>query len=83
MKSIKISSRIRKNLRWGVMFTALCLMTNPATSQPNNPTNPVPLDGGLSLLLAAGAGLGYRGYRNYRQNRGKDPDGKDNGMNRP
>jgi|GEM_PF-1317897 len=23
-------------------------------SQPNNPTNPVPLDGGLSLLVLAG-----------------------------
>ena len=74
MKNIKISSSVRKNLRGLIMFVILCLMTHPAASQPNNPTNPVPLDGGLSLLLAAGAGLGYKGYRNYRQNRGRNQD---------
>ncbi len=29
-------------------------------AQPNNPTNPVPMDGGLSLLEAGCAALGYK-----------------------
>lgn len=29
-------------------------------AQPGNPTNPVPLDGGISLLIAAGAAFGAK-----------------------
>lgn len=32
---------------------------DPPPVDPNDP-NPVPVDGGASLLLAAGAGYGYR-----------------------
>jgi len=34
-----------------------------ANAQPANPTNPVPLDGGISLLVAAGAAYGVKKYR--------------------
>jgi len=37
-------------------------------AQPLNPNNPVPLDGGLSLLLAAGATYGAgKLYQNKRR----------------
>lgn len=36
-------------------------------AQPNNPTNPVPLDGGLSLLVAGGAALGYKVFKKNRE----------------
>jgi hypothetical protein len=29
-------------------------------AQPGNPTNPVPIDGGISLLIAAGAAFGAK-----------------------
>lgn len=31
-----------------------------AFAQPGNPSSPTPIDGGLSLLIAAGAGLGAK-----------------------
>jgi hypothetical protein len=37
-----------------------------AQAQPSNPINPVPLDGGLSLLIAGGAALGYKAYKNKK-----------------
>jgi len=41
---------------------AICLLFCLFTfAQPNNPTNPVPLDGGLSLLAIGGSA--YAAYR--------------------
>lgn len=47
-------------------------MAEIAYGQPLPPPNPVPLDGGLSLLLAAGGALGYRTYKKHKQNTDKD-----------
>ncbi len=47
---------------------ALVCFSLTVMAQPNNPGNPVPLDGGLSLLLAGGAALGYRVYKETRKN---------------
>ena len=54
----------------GLMFTAL------AHGQPQDPpafgdnvTDLVPLDGGLSLLLAAGVTLGLKKAHDYRKNK--------------
>lgn len=38
----------------------LVFLYQPLFGQPFNPNNPVPLDGGISLLIAAGAGLGIK-----------------------
>jgi len=48
----------------GILVFILALgLSNELQAQPNNPTNPVPLDGGLSLLVAGGATLGYKKYK--------------------
>ena len=43
-------------------FTTLGLLmiVLAAFAQPGNPNNPVPLDGGISLLIAAGAAFGAK-----------------------
>lgn len=46
---------------------AFLLVAGIAMAQPNNPSNPVPLDGGLSLLIAGGAALGYKMYKGKKQ----------------
>jgi len=50
-----------------IVFT-FCLILGglAANAQPNNPSNPVPLDGGLSLLVAAGAAYGLKKYKDSR-----------------
>jgi hypothetical protein len=40
-----------------LILTTLVLV---AFAQPGNPNNPVPLDGGISLLIAAGAAFGAK-----------------------
>lgn len=39
-----------------------------AFAQPGNPNNPVPLDGGISLLIAAGAAFGAKKIYDARKN---------------
>jgi len=53
---------MNKILRISLAFAALVIMSQVALAQPPPPSNPaaVPIDGGLSLLLAAGAGLGAK-----------------------
>lgn len=53
---------MNKILRISLAIAALVVMSQVAMAQPPPPTNPaaVPIDGGLSLLLAAGAGLGAK-----------------------
>lgn len=50
-----------------VFLFAFLLVAGLAAAQPNNPNNPVPLDGGLSLLIAGGAALGYKVYKGKKQ----------------
>jgi len=38
----------------------LSMLVLVAFAQPGNPNNPVPLDGGISLLIAAGAAFGAK-----------------------
>lgn len=43
------------------LFTALFTLVAIAVwAQPGNPSAPAPIDGGISLLIAAGAGLGAK-----------------------
>lgn len=53
---------MNKILRISLAIAALVVMSQVAMAQPPPPANPaaVPIDGGLSLLLAAGAGLGAK-----------------------
>jgi hypothetical protein len=54
---------MNKILRISLAIAALVVMSQVAMAQPPPPpSNPaaVPIDGGLSLLLAAGAGLGIK-----------------------
>ncbi len=58
-------NRITIRFTFFLLFIAFGLAVQ---AQPNNPSNPVPLDGGLSLLLAGGAALGYKVYRKRNNN---------------
>jgi hypothetical protein len=53
---------MNKILRISLAIAALVVMSQVAMAQPPPPATPaaVPIDGGLSLLLAAGAGLGAK-----------------------
>ncbi len=53
-----------------ILFFLLGSLT--CLAQPNNPTNPVPIDGGLSLLVIGGSL--YASYRIRRElNQDNDP----------
>jgi hypothetical protein len=54
---------MKKNVRISLAIAALLIMSQVAMAQPPPPPSSpaaVPIDGGLSLLLAAGAGLGAK-----------------------
>lgn len=44
------------------------LVSIAAAAQPGNPSSPTPIDGGLSLLIAAGAGLGAKKLYDSKKN---------------
>ncbi len=46
-----------KKILTTLILTTIVLV---AFAQPGNPNNPVPLDGGISLLIAAGAAFGAK-----------------------
>jgi hypothetical protein len=51
-----------------VLFALICIalpVISLAQAGPDDP-NDVPVDGGLSLLLAAGTAYGIKKYRNYK-----------------
>lgn len=52
------------------LLVAFILVNQVALAQPPPPANPaaVPIDGGLGILLAAGAGLGgYKAWKKSKQ----------------
>jgi hypothetical protein len=54
---------MKKNVRISLAIAALLIMSQVAMAQPPPPPSSpaaVPIDGGLSLLLAEGAGLGAK-----------------------
>ncbi|HCS20720.1 MAG TPA: hypothetical protein DIW47_09205 [Bacteroidetes bacterium] len=50
-----------------IILAAFVGMGYVANAQPSNPTPPVPLDGGISLLVAAGAAYGVKKFRDSRK----------------
>lgn len=70
---------MKKNFKnkFVVIITLLVLCAGPAFAQPEEnggdpPNNDAPLDGGLSVLIAAGVGYGIKKVRDNRQSRKKD-----------
>jgi hypothetical protein len=63
--------------RFAIIITALLLCSVSAFAQPEEnggdpPINDAPLDGGLSVLIAAGVGYGIKKARDNRQSRKKN-----------
>jgi hypothetical protein len=52
-----VKAKKMKKILSTLMLTMLVLVV---FAQPGNPNNPVPLDGGISLLIAAGAAFGAK-----------------------
>lgn len=50
-----------------LLFLMVLLIPTIVFAQPIDP-NDVPIDGGLSLLLAAGAAYGAKKYRDHKKN---------------
>ncbi|TNE80527.1 MAG: hypothetical protein EP332_07255 [Bacteroidetes bacterium] len=61
---------MKKMLVLGFLMT----LAEVAMAQPLPPPNPTPIDGGLSLLLAAGGALGYRTYKKHTQQKEESAD---------
>ncbi|NVK03381.1 MAG: hypothetical protein HWD92_01100 [Flavobacteriia bacterium] len=51
-----------------IFLVAFMLVGMVALAQPGNPSTPAPIDGGLSLLIAAGVGLGAKKVHDARKN---------------
>lgn len=49
---------MKNTMKKGIIIAGLMLGSAVAFGQPGNPDTPVPLDGGISLLIAAGAAYG-------------------------
>ncbi len=65
---------IKNNFRYIVpvillMIVGLLLSPSVSDAQPNEPTGEVdaPIDGGVSLLVAAGVGYGIKKYRDSKK----------------
>jgi len=50
-----------------IITAAFLAVASIAMAQPSNPVSPVPLDGGLGLLLAAGAAYGAKKWNANRK----------------
>jgi hypothetical protein len=63
----KKSNKITGSKILPVLFAIICIAL-PIIAMAQGPDDPndVPLDGGLSLLIAAGSAYGIKKYRNYK-----------------
>ena len=50
-----------------IILTLAALLPILMMAQPGMPNNPTPIDGGLGILLAAGAAYGIKKYRDTRK----------------
>jgi len=55
-------------------FTVLTAQAQPEENGGDPPNNDVPLDGGVSLLIAAGVGYGVKRIRDEKQRRKNNQD---------
>lgn len=68
----------QKKILFFVSFAVCMLFGGELLASPGNggkPPYPVPLDGGVSALIAAGVAYGVKKYRDYRMNK-KEEDSK-------
>lgn len=66
---MKTITQIITNKKWISLLFALVLFTLPALAQDGfgDPNADVPVDGGLSLLVAAGVGYGAKKIRERKK----------------
>ena len=59
----------KKNIKIAFVLILICCMVLPLAMYAQGPPDPedVPIDGGLSLLLAAGAAYGVKKYRDGKK----------------
>lgn len=55
-------NKITAAVLWAALFIPVALI-----AQPDNPNPPVPIDGGLVALAAAGAAYGVKKYRDSKK----------------
>ena len=71
LKKFKIlNSKIKDIMRHIQLFITLVVLVIPSLlmAQPDPPGGPVPIDGGLGILLAAGGAYGIKKYRENKLN---------------
>ena len=58
------------------LLIIICCISIPLITLAQGPPDPqdVPIDGGLSLLLAAGVGYGVKKYRDNKKNAGAEKE---------
>ena len=56
-------------LKYRIVILVCCICLPMFTYAQPDPPNDTPIDGGLSLLLAAGAAYGVKKYRDNRKKR--------------
>ena len=79
----KPTSPLPSGLHLALLLGVLLMLTRGANAQPPPPSDPnnvtggagVPIDGGLSILMAAGAGLGLKKAWEARSNRNNESEG--------
>ena len=54
-------------MKRNILTLAFALFAIGLYAQPGNPVNPVPLDAGLSILIAAGAAYGAKKVNDLRK----------------
>lgn len=64
---IDYRSTKRVNMKKHILTLTLLLLAVGLYAQPGNPNNPVPLDAGLSILIAAGAAYGAKKVNDLRK----------------
>ena len=82
----KPTSPLPSGLHLALLLGVLLMLTRGANAQPPPPDDPnnvgggtggagVPIDGGLGILMAAGAGLGLKKAWEARSNRNNESEG--------
>ena len=62
-----LNQQMRHKMKKQILTLALVLIAVGLYAQPGNPNNPVPLDAGLSILIAAGAAYGAKKVSELRK----------------
>ncbi len=58
----------KRNFKWCVIFISVIFLSYQAQAQPDPDGDPdAPIDGGVSLLVAAGIGYGIKKVRDNRK----------------